>query len=430
MRNWSMKKLLLASAGMAILGGGPLALAAGFLTNGLPSAGGTQFPTTIPLTGNETLPADTNLSGGASPQSESVTIAQIAGFAGNTLPKNFLLNVSANVNAQGTGEITGSAATTAMSAQVTDRWFISTNVTSGAGFGQVVTATPTPLAGFTKAVNFYRKTGALLQPVCLMQEVESTRARQMQGKNVVFSTWIQALAALTATANAVTLNVITGTGVDQGLATMTASPAVTPAWTGIATAGTVTVNSTTSWVRYNTAPIAIASTVNEVAVQICFTPVGASSGTTDGISVIGQQLEIVQGTSTTLGQPGPSPVEVRDIQDDLRDAQRFFWVLNEPASGAGVNAFGQATGANTNTITVPLPVQMRGTVPTVTITTAGTFKVNIAGTPTTFATPTAGVCSVLACTVTGANTNTAGQAEQVTGGGGTGAFTFASDVVM
>lgn len=46
------------------------AYAAGYYTPGLPTA-------TNPLTGNETIPADTNLASGLTPQSEAVTAAQI-----------------------------------------------------------------------------------------------------------------------------------------------------------------------------------------------------------------------------------------------------------------------------------------------------------------------------------------------------------------
>jgi hypothetical protein len=74
-----MKKIAaLALAGL--LAGSGAALAAGFFTNGLPPAGGSQYPTTIPLTGNETFPADTNLASGLNPASEAITAGQIAGY--------------------------------------------------------------------------------------------------------------------------------------------------------------------------------------------------------------------------------------------------------------------------------------------------------------------------------------------------------------
>ena len=59
------------------------------------------------------------------------------------------------------------------------------------------------------------------------------------------------------------------------------------------------------------------------------------------------------------------------------------------------------------------------------------FAVNIAGTPTTWVSPTAGVCSTRACTITIGNTNTAGQVETWVGGaGGTGVVYVKSDVVL
>jgi hypothetical protein len=56
------------------------AQAAGFLTNGLPPAGGSQYPTTVPLTGNELVPADTALPFGLNPASESVSTGQLWTF--------------------------------------------------------------------------------------------------------------------------------------------------------------------------------------------------------------------------------------------------------------------------------------------------------------------------------------------------------------
>lgn len=66
-----MRKLVLGLAA-AMLFAAP-AFAAGIITNGLPT-------TPSPLTGNEALAADTNLSGGRAPQSVQVTPSQLKGF--------------------------------------------------------------------------------------------------------------------------------------------------------------------------------------------------------------------------------------------------------------------------------------------------------------------------------------------------------------
>lgn len=95
-----MKKLTLGGlAFAAALGVSSLALAAGFFTNGVPPAGGTQYPNTLPLTGNETLPADTNLPSGANPASEAISTGQILQYAGGqTSADNFLIGGDATTN--------------------------------------------------------------------------------------------------------------------------------------------------------------------------------------------------------------------------------------------------------------------------------------------------------------------------------------------
>ena len=429
-----LKKALLGASAAALLLGAltPPAAAGGFFTNGVPPAGGTQYPTTVPLTGNETIPADTNLPNGQNPQSESITVGQLGALAADPFPRNYLDNGAFAVNQQGTGAITGGTTSITALQFAADRWFIDTNVTSGAGQGQIATTAALLPAGFQQVVKLWRNSGALTQPVCTLHEIETTRAIQLAGKYVVLSSYVAALAGLTAAGNAVSAYVITGTGTDQGLGTLTASPAITPAWTGIAGGTTAAAiwTTTTTPTRYYTPPVLIPATATEVGVEICFTPVGSSSGATDGIALTGVQLESVAYTATTVAAPPPSAFEFHQLSYDLAQAQRFFYQVNEPASGAALSWIGEATGASTNAITVPLPVPMRGTTPVVVIPATGTFKVNIAGTATTWVTPTAGVCSTSACQITGGNTNTAGQVELVTGGGGSGVVYVKNDVIM
>src|ERR1700722_3497008 len=87
-------------------------LAAGFFTNGVPQAGGSQYPSTIPLTGNELLPTDTQLSDGASPQSEAISTSQLAGYVATTPSRNNALiggDATTNLFQRGT---TGASQTT------------------------------------------------------------------------------------------------------------------------------------------------------------------------------------------------------------------------------------------------------------------------------------------------------------------------------
>ena len=68
----NVKQLMAVTVAAALLGTGA-AYAAGFFTNGITAA-------TPPLTGNETIPADTNLGSGLNPASEAITLNQLMAF--------------------------------------------------------------------------------------------------------------------------------------------------------------------------------------------------------------------------------------------------------------------------------------------------------------------------------------------------------------
>lgn len=64
--------------GLGLLGWIGGASAAGLYTPGFPLAG--SYPNTYPPTGNETFPLDTNLPAGVDPQTEAMTLSQLAGY--------------------------------------------------------------------------------------------------------------------------------------------------------------------------------------------------------------------------------------------------------------------------------------------------------------------------------------------------------------
>lgn len=75
MKNFKM--LLAGALALACMAGA--ALAGGLYTNGFPQAG--SVANTLPLTGNELIPADTQLPSGLNPQTESISINQLTGVA-------------------------------------------------------------------------------------------------------------------------------------------------------------------------------------------------------------------------------------------------------------------------------------------------------------------------------------------------------------
>ena len=306
----------------------------------------------VVVTGAETVPADTNLSGGAPPQTVRIPTALLANMSGT--PRNYLDNGALNVtNANGTSTVTGqiNAAAAVASNLAADRWLLSTNVAAGAGRTAIVTSSPTPPAGFTNVMKVFRTSGALTQPICVWQEIPTPQATQLAGQTVTFSANIAALAGLAAdNNNAVNLVILSGTGTDQGFGSWTASPAITPAWTGITTVVNTALTVTTTFARYNTT-VAIPATATELAAGLCFTPTATGSGATDGFAWTGAQLEVA---------PSPTAFEVLKKQDEILRSQQFLVKITEGAVGS-VRAPGFASSTSLVEALIQLPVTMYAT---------------------------------------------------------------------
>src|ERR1700758_118819 len=99
--------------------------------------------------------------------------------------RNYLDNGEFAVQQRGTAATAGG--TTGAPVYVPDRWAVSTNVTSGAGYGQVITSTPSPVTGSAQAFKVYRNSGALTQPVCAIQEIPTSESQDLQGQTVTLS---------------------------------------------------------------------------------------------------------------------------------------------------------------------------------------------------------------------------------------------------
>ena len=284
------------------------------------------------LTGTEGIPADaylanqvtTGQSGGPF-QTGVIPSGLLANMSG--LPKNYLDNGSMNVQQYGTGVVTCAVASagSTVSTYGPDRWTCDANVTSGAGRQQLVTTAALLPTGFANVNNLWRVSGSLAQPVCAIQEIPTNESTALAGKTVTLSLYATALAGLAADNNSLINGyVIYGTGAAQGLGTMTASPAITPAWTGIATLGGANVQISTTPTRYQMATVTIPATATEVGVEICFTPTTTSTGgATDGFGFTGVQLEVA---------PSMTAYEFHQYSYDLSRGQRYFYRVTETAA--------------------------------------------------------------------------------------------------
>ena len=273
-------------------------------------------------------------------------------------PRNLVENGGMQVQQRGAGTQTCGTTTIPSSAYAADRWGCNVNVTSGAGTLQVITANlpAAPLPTFNGGMVFYRTSGALAQPQCVMQEIPTTRITPMAGQNVNLSFYAQGLALMLAEQTTLNAYLITGTGSDQGLQSFTASPAITPAFTGVASTLTTAFTITSSWARYSTSFL-VPSTATEAAVALCWTPTtGGTAGATDGFRFTGVQLE--QGNAA-------SAFEFRAYSDELLTAQRYFYKVTESATAATMRGSCTNLTSSIANCIVPFPVLM-AKVPTMT----------------------------------------------------------------
>jgi len=308
-----------------------------------------------------------------------------------TTPRNVLDNGGMQVQQRGTGTRTAGTTTIPSSAYSADRWGANVNVTSGAGTLSIETTDLPSSPIFNAASLFYRTSGALAQPQCVMQEIPTTRLTPLAGTYVELSFYAKGLALMLAEQTTLNAYLFTGTGVDQGLQSFTASPAITPAWTGIASTNTTAFTLTSSWQRLSTG-FAIPTTATEAAVALCWTPTtGGTAGATDGFEFTGVQLE--QGYA-------PSAFEFRPFVDELRVAQSFYaqWADSPAATFTLPGTCTETSSGATAACTLMLPATLVKT-PVVAVAAATSFGM------TKVADGTAEACTTLATVASSSNLN-------------------------
>ena len=232
-----------------------------------------------------------------------------------------------------------------------DRWGCNVNVTSGAGSLQVVTTNLPAQPIFNDAMLFYRTSGALAQPQTVMQEIPTSKIVPLQGQPLTCSFYAYGLANMLAEQTTLNAYLFTGTGIDQGLQSFTASPAITPAWTGIASTQTTAFTLTSAWQRFS-ATYYIPGSAKEAAFALSWTPTtGGTAGATDGFEFTGVQCE--QGT-------GASAFEFRSYNDDLIASEGYsYWIAESAISGQQQSAAGNGATTTTCQLYFPYPVTMR-----------------------------------------------------------------------
>jgi len=177
--------------------------------------------------------------------------------------------------------------------------------------------------------------------IALWQIMESINSIPYAGKTVTLSFYVRAGANFSATSNALTAYLYSGTGTDEN--------PVYPGYTGQATAASGTATLTTTWQRF-TVSGTVASTAKELSLQIAYVPTG-TAGAADYFEVTGVQLDI---GSTPL----PFRTYAGTIQGELAACQRYYW----RAGGDAVYQYmapGTAVSATDSRFVIEHPVNMR-----------------------------------------------------------------------
>ena len=381
---------------------------------GLPTA-------TLPLTGLESMPADTQASQGINPATEYITTAQMQSTAAQVSNVLVCGDFGTCPWQRGTGTSADISSTLTYWA---DRWAnlgaagSAINVSRQTGANDVT-------AGYGASLRFQRKSAnADINAICMGQTIESADSYQFQSGTAVLSFHALAGANFSAASNNVQVTIATGTGVDGSTTNLFAG-----GWTGYANTYQANTAISTTWTRYTVA-VAIPATAKQIGVKFCYTPVG-TAGANDWLELAGVTLtKTILSASALNGQPtlGPGyqrlPIELETLR-----AQRYYIEFDEGAAGP-MRATGEATTTTNARIFVKLPVTMRAA-PT------GTYTAGFAAAKSD---GTAQACTALGTVTSSGTTNsitvdctvsanlTAGNGTALIDNGGSGVIKLSADL--
>lgn len=235
------------------------------------------------MTGDLTVPS---LNGG-----------QLAGL------RNKIINGNFDVWQRGASCSVGTGVSTAY---VADRWM---GVRSGFVPGATVSLQPAGLTGFRYCARVQRDGGnADTAGINLEQDLETSACIPFQGAAVTLSFYARCGANYSASASALAVRLVSGTGTDQN--------ALVGTFTGAANAVDSTATLTTTWQRFSYT-VTIGAGVTQLGSRFVHVPTG-TAGAADYFEITGVQLEI--GSVAT-------PFEHRPYGMELALCQRYFQVL-------------------------------------------------------------------------------------------------------
>lgn len=363
-----------------------VAQAAGLWPN-FPQPGGSVL--TAPPTGNETIPADTNLPNGENPATEVIPLGLLANLGG-VGQKNLVIGGDFAKNTMLPAAISGATPSTAINGAT--HWYVYSSTNTVTATRQTGAADTIPSAGLLASYRVSRPSTTTATAICTGQVFDAQQMAPALGHTVVLSFWALAGAGL----NAVALNQITPsiryfTATDNATPftnTGTYSLGTTTNLTNVAPTTAITIS--TTWTRYSVSgfiPTATATgtVVTGGGVDFCYTPTSGTGGSTEWFEIAGVQLEAMQGTNTT-----PSQFEQRNIALEQSLQARYMQTgsLGAELNGAVYMAGNcQVSGTSLFPVVFPTPLRVAPTAATSTLT-AGGYSIKTAAAVTAIGTIT------------------------------------------
>lgn len=336
-------------------------------------------------------------------QNQYASSLLLAGY-GSSLPAkgNALIGGDATTNLWARGT-TGSSVTTTITYGGPDRWAYWSGTSTAMTVSRDSTAADLPAAGYPYAFKMARTSGQTgVVQMCMTQEVESVNAYQFQGATAELDFHATAGANFSAASSNVVAYIVTGTGTDEGVSKLAfqfnAGGGGSSTWAGQANATAAVIPISTVNGRY-AAVATIPTTATEIAVILCYTPVG-TAGTNDYVAFSGIQLvrnsSLAASVSTTVGyscdtQINCSSFDRRQQGSETLLQQRYYYELDESAAIYIVAPCAAVDTTHTNCI-IQMPTTMR-------IAPTATFANGFAS-PTSTTQATLGACTTLAAATT------------------------------
>jgi hypothetical protein len=256
--------------------------------------------------------------------------------------KNPIINGGADVWARGTSV---SVAALAAPAYTADRLMASPNTNNALTISRQATSDTTNLPSIQYCLRFQRNSGQTgTGQVNLSQSIETTNSIPFAGKTVTFSFYARKGANYSANSNTLGVQLFTGTGTDQNIATT--------GFTGFATPINSSATLTATWQRF-TFTGTLAATTTQIAPYFIFTPTG-TAGANDYFEITGLQLELGS-VATTFSRAGGT------IQGELAACQRYYFRATASATFQPIS-LGSSASTTATYSNVQSPVTMRSTI--------------------------------------------------------------------